>query len=90
MRWTEIFVVFALVQGLTVFPITAGDAGVSEIAYIGLLTAAAGSEFVNQITAAILVVRVLTWLLIIPVGLGTLGLWKLQIRRITSGVRPQT
>ena len=30
--WTEIFVVFALVQGLTVFPITAGDAGVSEIA----------------------------------------------------------
>ena len=88
LRWTEIFVVFALVQGLTVFPITAGDAGVSEIAYIGLLTAAAGSDFVNQITAAILVFRVITWLLIIPVGLGTLGLWKLQLRRVTSGVRP--
>jgi uncharacterized membrane protein YbhN (UPF0104 family) len=88
--WTEVFVVFALVQGLTVLPITAGDAGVSEIAYIGLLTAAAGSEYVNQITAAILVFRVLTWLLIIPVGLGTLGLWKLQLRNsITPGVRPQ-
>ncbi len=89
LRWTEIFVVFALVQGLTVFPITAGDAGVSEIAYIGLLTAAAGSDFVNQITAAILVFRVITWLLIIPVGLGTLGLWKYQLRKsepITSGV----
>ena len=90
LRWTEVFVVFALVQGLTVFPITAGDAGVSEIAYIGLLTAAAGSEYVNQITAAVLVFRVLTWLLIIPVGLGTLGLWKLQLRRrepsVTSGV----
>jgi hypothetical protein len=90
LRWTEVFVVFALVQGLTVFPITAGDAGVSEIAYIGLLTAAAGQEFVNQITAAVLVFRVLTWLVIIPVGLATLGLWKHQLRRrITPGVRPQ-
>ena len=88
LRWTEVFVVFALVQGLTVFPITAGDAGVSEIAYIGMLTAAAGSEYVNQITAAVLVFRILTWLAIIPVGLGTLGVWKLQLRRVTPGVRP--
>ncbi len=91
LRWTEVFVVFALVQGLTVFPITAGDAGVSEIAYIGMLTAAAGSEFVNQISAAVLIFRILTWLLIIPVGLGTLGLWKHQLRKSTptpSGVRP--
>ncbi len=89
--WTEIFVVFALVQGLTVFPITAGDAGVSEIAYIGMLTAAAGSEFVNQISAAVLIFRILTWLLIIPVGLGTLGLWKHQLRKsapTTSGASP--
>jgi hypothetical protein len=79
--WTQVFVVFALVQGLTVFPITAGDAGVSEIAYIGMLTAAAGEQFVNQITAAVLIFRVLTWLSIIPVGLGALGFWKLQLRR---------
>ncbi|MGB0111880.1 MAG: lysylphosphatidylglycerol synthase domain-containing protein [Ilumatobacteraceae bacterium] len=81
LSWTEVFVVFALVQGLTVIPITAGDAGVSEVAYIGLLTAAAGSAYVNQITAAVLIFRVLTWLLIIPVGLATLGFWKLQLRR---------
>ena len=73
--------VFALVQGLTVFPITAGDAGVSEIAYIGMLTAAAGEEWVNQITAAILIFRILTWLVIIPVGLGVLGFWRHQLRR---------
>lgn len=79
--WTEIFVVYALVQGLTVFPITAGDAGVSEIAYIGLLTAAAGEVWVNQITAAVLIFRILTWLLIVPIGLGVLGFWKLQLRR---------
>ncbi len=90
LRWTEVFVVFALVQGLTVFPITAGDAGVSEIAYIGMLTAAAGPEYVNQISAAVLVFRILTWLAIIPVGLGALGLWKHQLRRrVTPGVRPQ-
>ena len=79
--WTQVFVVFALVQGLTVFPITAGDAGVSEIAYIGMLTAAAGEEWVNQITAAILIFRILTWLVIIPVGLGVLGFWRHQLRR---------
>ncbi len=87
--WTQVFVVFALVQGLTVFPITAGDAGVSEIAYIGMLTTAAGEQYVNQITAAILVFRILTWLSIIPVGLGALGLWKLQLRKrdpIAAGV----
>lgn len=81
LSWTEVFVVFALVQGLTIFPITAGDAGVSEIAYISMLTAAAGSEYVNQITAAVLVFRVLTWLLIIPVGLAVLGFWQHQLRR---------
>ena len=79
--WTQVFVVFALVQGLTVFPITAGDAGVSEIAYIGMLTAAAGEEWVNQITAAVLIFRILTWLLLIPVGLGVLGFWRHQLRR---------
>jgi hypothetical protein len=83
--WTQVFVVFALVQGLTVFPITAGDAGVSEIAYIGMLTAAAGEEWVNQITAAVLVFRMLTWLLIVPVGLGVLGLWRHQLRRVRGG-----
>ena len=86
--WTQVFVVFALVQGLTVFPITAGDAGVSEIAYIGMLTAAAGEQYVNQITAAILIFRILTWLSIIPVGLGALGLWKHQLRRHPPAVAP--
>lgn len=77
----QVFVVYAVVQGLTVLPITAGDAGVSEIAYIGLLTAAAGSQYVNQITAAVLIFRVLTWVLIIPIGLGTLAVWQRLARR---------
>ena len=79
--WPQVFVVYAVVQGLTVLPITAGDAGVSEIAYIGLLTAAAGSQYVNQITAGVLIFRVLTWVIIIPIGLATLGIWQRLMAR---------
>ena len=79
--WPQVFVVYAIVQGLTVLPITAGDAGVSEIAYIGLLTAAAGSQYVNQITAGVLIFRVLTWVVIIPIGLATLGVWQRSMAR---------
>jgi hypothetical protein len=79
LTWTEVFIVFALVQGLTVVPITAGDAGVSEVAYIGLLTAAAGSEYVNAISAAVILFRVLTWLLIIPIGLFVIGAWSRSV-----------
>ena len=79
--WPQVFVVFALVQGLTVIPLTAGDAGVSEVALIGLLTASAGSEWVNEITAAVILFRILTWLVIIPVGLGAFMVWQRALRR---------
>lgn len=81
LRWTQVFVVYAIVQGLTVVPITAGDAGISEVALIGLLTAAAGQDYVSQITAAVVVFRVLTWLSLIPVGFATLGAWRIASRR---------
>jgi uncharacterized membrane protein YbhN (UPF0104 family) len=74
--WGQVFVVYALVQGLTVLPLTPGDAGTSEVAYIGLLTAAAGSGLVNEITAAVILFRLLTWLIIIPVGIGALAVWR--------------
>lgn len=79
--WAQVFVVYAIVQGLTAIPITAGDAGVSEVALIGFTTAITGEGFVNQVTAGVLVFRLLTWLLLIPVGLGTLGGWSWQTRR---------
>ena len=82
--WTQAFVVFALVQGLTVLPVTAGDAGVSEVALIGLLTAAAGADHVNEVTAAVIVFRVLTWLMVIPAGLGALLVWRRSRRRELS------
>jgi len=85
--WPQVFVVYAVVQGLTVLPITAGDAGVSEVAYIALLTAAAGSQYVNQITAAVLIFRVLTWVIIIPIGLITLAVWQRLTARAARTAR---
>jgi uncharacterized membrane protein YbhN (UPF0104 family) len=76
LSWITIFAVFGLVAGLTAIPITPGSAGVAEIGFVGMLTAAAGDEWVNQITAGVLLYRMLTWLVIIPVGFGALGVWR--------------
>jgi uncharacterized membrane protein YbhN (UPF0104 family) len=74
--WISIFAVYGLVAGLTAIPITPGSAGVAEIGFVGMLTAAAGTEWVNQITAGVLLYRMLTWIVIIPVGFGALGVWR--------------
>jgi uncharacterized membrane protein YbhN (UPF0104 family) len=80
-RWTGVFVVFALVQGLTVIPITAGNAGVAEVGYVTLLTALSGPGQVNEITAAVILFRVLTWLLLIPAGAAAVAVWRFGLRR---------
>ena len=72
----HIFATYAVVQGLTVIPITPGNAGIAEGASIAMLVAFAGQEWANQITAAVLVYRLLTWLLIIPIGWGALTIWR--------------
>ncbi len=74
--WMAVFAVYGLVAGLTAVPLTPGSAGVAEIGFVGMLTAAAGSEWVNEITAGVLLYRLMTWLLIIPVGIGALGVWR--------------
>lgn len=74
--WAAIFAVFALVAGLTIVPITPGSAGVAEIALVGMLAPIAGSEYVNEVAAGVLLYRMLTWILVIPAGLGALGVWR--------------
>lgn len=82
--WPQIFVVYALVQGLTVIPLTAGNVGVSEVAYISLLVTAAGEQFVNQVAAGVIVYRLLTWVVVVPTGLGALAVWRFGTRRTAS------
>ncbi len=82
--WTAIFVVFGLVAGLTIVPITPGSAGVAELALVGLLTPIAGSEYVNEVAAGVLLYRLLTWILLIPAGLVVLAAWQVGHRRNSS------
>jgi ketosteroid isomerase-like protein len=73
---TEVFVALGIVQGLTVIPLTAGNVGVSETAWIALMGGMAGGSYVNEVTAAVIIFRALTWLLIIPLGGVALAIWK--------------
>jgi uncharacterized membrane protein YbhN (UPF0104 family) len=46
-----------------------------------MLAPIAGDAYVNQVAAGVLIYRLLTWILLIPVGLVALGGWRLQQRR---------
>jgi uncharacterized membrane protein YbhN (UPF0104 family) len=79
--WQGIFCAWAIERGLTIIPIMPGNAGLSELALTGLLTAMAGEGYINQITAGVLIFRLLTWLLLMPVGGVALGMWRYGLRR---------
>ena len=78
--WLAIAAAYGLVAGMTAIPLTPGSAGVAELGFVGLLTAAADGDWVNQITAGVLLYRLMTWLLLIPVGMGALGVWRFGVR----------
>lgn len=74
--WPAMFVAYAVLQGLTAVPITAGNVGVSETTLIALMTAVSGSSWVNEVTAGVVIFRLLTWIILIPIGLGALAVWR--------------
>jgi hypothetical protein len=89
--WFALFVVYAVVEGLSAVPITAGNVGVAEIAYITMLTSVAGGSEVNLITSGVLVFRILTWLVLIPAGLLCIAVWRHGVARSArSGVESES
>jgi putative heme transporter len=58
----------AIVSIVSLLPITPGAVGVAELAYVGVLSAAAGEAYTDPITAAVLLFRIAQWLVPIPVG----------------------
>jgi uncharacterized membrane protein YbhN (UPF0104 family) len=66
--------VFAFGRLLTALPITPGGLGVVELGYIGGLVAAGGNE--PQVVAAVLLFRVLTYGVQIPIGGFTYLVWR--------------
>jgi putative heme transporter len=72
--WVEVLAVFAFARLATAIPLTPGGAGFVEGVLIAGLVAAGGAK--PQVVAAVLVYRALTWLLPIPVGVGTYLWWR--------------
>jgi uncharacterized protein (TIRG00374 family) len=58
----------AVVSFVALVPITPGALGVSEVAYIGLFSAAIDPAYAAQVAAAVLLYRVAQWLVPIPLG----------------------
>jgi uncharacterized membrane protein YbhN (UPF0104 family) len=68
-NWAEVLAVFAFARLVTAIPLTPGGLGVMELALIGGMVTAGGPR--PEVVAAVLVYRVLTYLL--PIPLGVLG-----------------
>ena len=72
--WAEVLAVFSFARLLTAIPLTPGGVGVVELALISGLTAADGDH--AKVVAAVLVYRLLTFVLPIPIGLVTYVFWR--------------
>jgi uncharacterized protein (TIRG00374 family) len=72
--WTQVLAVFAFARLLTAIPLTPGGLGVIELALIGGLDAAGGGHV--QVVGAVLLFRLLTYVLPIPFGLVTYVFWR--------------
>jgi uncharacterized membrane protein YbhN (UPF0104 family) len=72
--WTEALAVFAFARLLTAVPFTPGGLGVIELALITGLSAAGGER--AEVAAAVLVFRLLTYVLPIPIGVVTYLFWQ--------------
>jgi len=83
--WAEVLFVFASTRLLTAVRFTPGGAGVVEALLIGGLVAAGGEH--AEVAAAVLLFRVLTWLLPVPIGGLTYLAWRRQQARRSSPAR---
>ncbi|MGH9226988.1 MAG: lysylphosphatidylglycerol synthase transmembrane domain-containing protein [Acidimicrobiales bacterium] len=72
--WAEVLAVFAFVRLLTAVPLTPGGIGFVELGLIGGLTSAGGDR--EAVVAAVLVYRLLTYVLPIFVGTRTYLFWR--------------
>ena len=70
----EALAVFAFVRLITAIPITPGGLGLVELGLAAGLSAAGGVE--AEVVAAVLVFRLLTFVLPIPLGIGTYLFWR--------------
>ena len=84
--WTEVLAAFASVRLVTALPITPGGIGLVEVGMTGALTLAGGEG--AEIVAGVLVFRVLSYAVQVPIGAVCWVLWRAGARRATTVEEP--
>jgi putative heme transporter len=89
--WAKVLAAFAFVRLLSAIPITPGGLGVVELGLTAALGAGLPDTTRNQIAAAVLLFRALTWFLPIPLGVAAWLFWRTNTTwRQTIDEREQT
>jgi putative heme transporter len=84
---SAVLAAMAVVGIVALVPITPGGVGVSEVAYVGLLSSAAEPGVTPAITAAVMLFRIAQWLAPIPIGWVVLAfLRRSQLKDLLRGV----
>lgn len=78
--WSEVLAGFAVERMLTVLPITPGGVGVADLGLVGVMLAFGCNP--AGVAAGAVLFRLFIFVVEIPVGGGTLGLWALGRRRV--------
>ena len=65
---SAVLATMGIVGIVALVPLTPGGVGVSEVAYIGILTSMTGPGLADELTAAVTLYRIAQWLVPIPIG----------------------
>jgi uncharacterized membrane protein YbhN (UPF0104 family) len=74
--WTKVLAAFSFVRLLSAIPVTPGGLGVVELGLTAALGSGLSDATKNQIAAAVLVYRALTWFVPIPLGVLSWLFWR--------------
>jgi uncharacterized protein (TIRG00374 family) len=76
--WIEVLAAYAVTRLVSTVPITPGGIGLVELGLAGTLIAMGGGN--AQVVAGVLVFRVLSFFVSVPLGLGMFVVWKKMLR----------
>ena len=82
--WQAVLAAFAFVRLVSAIPVTPGGLGLVELGLTAALGAGLPEQARNEVAAAVLLYRALTWLLPVPLGVGCWLFWR------TNGTWRQT
>lgn len=76
LSWADVLVAYAITTIVTSIPITPGGVGIASLTLIAVFTAIAGREVADLAAAGVIIYRIATWLITIPIGWGATLRWQ--------------